>query len=95
MAKITVLSPVGGVRAAVTSIPALPAELTGLTVGFLDNTKHNFDRLAEGMGRVLTERLGVRQVVHMRKANASTPAAREIIEALAKECDVVFAGSAD
>jgi hypothetical protein len=95
MANITVLSPVGEARAAVATLPALPAPLDGLTVGFLDNTKHNFDRLAEGIGHALKERFGVRHVVHRRKANASTAASAEIIEGLSKECDLVFAGSAD
>jgi hypothetical protein len=31
----------------------------------------------------------------MRKANAATGAAPEIIAAIAKECDLVFTGSAD
>ena len=95
MATITVLSPVGEPRAATTATPPLPRDLRGLTVGFLDNTKHNFDRLVQGMGEALTARFGVKRVVHVRKANAATPAAREIIEALAKECDLVLAGSAD
>jgi hypothetical protein len=34
-------------------------------------------------------------VVHVRKANASTGAAAGIIEALGKECDLVWTGSAD
>jgi hypothetical protein len=95
MATITVLNPVGERREATMTLPALPRNLDGLTVGFLDNTKHNFDRLVEGMGAALTARLGVKRVVHVRKANASSPAGRELIEALAKDCDVVFAGSAD
>jgi len=95
MAKVTVLSPIGELRAATAAIPALPAALRGLTVGFLDNTKHNFDRLADGIGRALGERFGVSRVVHARKANASTGAAPDIIERLAKECDLVLAGSAD
>ncbi len=95
MATIKVLSPVGEPRAAHRAVPAMPAELRGLTVGFLDNTKANFDLLASEIGEILRERLGIRGVVHRRKANASTPAAPEVIEALAKECDVVFAGSAD
>jgi hypothetical protein len=33
--------------------------------------------------------------VRRRKANASTPAAPEILVELAKTCDVVFAGSGD
>ena len=95
MATITVLSPVGGQRAATTAVPALPGDLRGLTVGFLDNTKHNFDRLVEGIGAVLVERFGVKRTVHMKKANAATAASHEIVEAMAKECDLVFAGSAD
>lgn len=95
MAKITVLSPVGELRAAAASIPAPPVRLRGLTVGFLDNTKHNFDRLVEGIGQVLMQRFGVKRVVHLKKANAASSAAPTIIEALAKQCDLVFAGSAD
>ena len=95
MAKITVLSPVGGQRAATTAVPALPGDLRGLTVGFLDNTKHNFDRLVEGLGAVLVERFGVKRIVHTKKANAATGASHEIVAAMAKECDLVFAGSAD
>ena len=95
MPMITVLSPVGDVRAGSLSVPALPASLRGLTVGFLDNTKANFDRLVTELGAAMVETLGVKRVVHRKKANAATPAAREIVEGLAKDCDLVFAGSAD
>jgi hypothetical protein len=95
MTDITVLSPVGELRASALPIPAPPVALRGLTVGFLDNTKHNFDRLVEGIGLVLKERFGVARVVHVKKANAASPAAPDIITSLAKECDLVFAGSAD
>jgi hypothetical protein len=76
-------------------VPALPADLAGRTVGFLDNTKANFDRLTLTIGDLLRERHGVRAVVHRRKANASTPAPPEMIVEMSKECDIVFAGSAD
>jgi hypothetical protein len=95
MAKIRVLSPVGIVRTQVVPVPSLPSDWHGRTVGFLDNTKSNFDRLAADLGVLLRERYGVKDVVHRRKANASTPASPELIEELAKSCDVVFAGSAD
>ena len=95
MATITVLSPVGERRQATLALPPLPNDLRGLTVGFLDNTKHNFDLLVHEMGTLLKERFGVKAVVHRKKANASTAAADEIIEGLAKDCDLVFAGSGD
>ena len=95
MATIRVLSPVGVVIAEQMTAPALPADWAGLSVGFIDNTKHNFDRLAREMGDLLRERHGVKAVIHRRKANASTAAPPEILAELAKECDVVFAGSGD
>ncbi len=93
--RIRVLSPAGEVRRQVLTAPAVPSDLRGKTVGFLDNTKPNFDRLVTEMGGLLRERFGVTAVVHRKKANAATPAAREILEELAKACDLVFAGSAD
>ena len=92
---IRVLSHIGEARAESFTAPALPSEWTGRTVGFIDNTKHNFDRLADDLGALLKERYGVRAVVRRRKANASTAAPAELVAALAKECDVVFAGSGD
>jgi hypothetical protein len=95
MARIRILSPVGVVASQATTVPPLPRQWAGRTIGFLDNTKSNFDRLTLGIGDLLRERYGVASVVHRRKANASTPAAPELIAELSKTCDVVFAGSAD
>jgi hypothetical protein len=95
MARITVLSPVAVAANESASVPPLPHSWAGRTIGFLDNTKSNFDRLTAGIGELLRERYGVKAIVHRRKANASTPAAPEIIAELSKTCDVVFAGSAD
>ena len=95
MTKIRVLSPVGVVAGEAFTVPALPRDWAGLTVGFLDNTKANFDRLTAEMGALLKGAHGVARVVHRRKANAATPAPPELIAEMAKECDVVFAGSAD
>lgn len=95
MPLIRVLSPVGPDTAEALSVPALPSDLTGRTVGFLDNTKPNFDRLVADLGEILRRRYGVRAVVHRRKANASSPAPPALVAELAKTCDVVLAGSAD
>ncbi len=95
MPLIRILSPVSAESNETLTVPALPRELAGRTVGFLDNTKPNFDRLVTELGRLLSDRYGVGTVVHRRKANCSTPAPAELIADLAKTCDVVFAGSAD
>ena len=95
MTRIRVLSPVGETLRESVTLPALPETLAGRTVGFIDNTKHNFDRLADEIGTMLREHHGAKDVIRRRKANASTPAAPEILVDLAKTCDVVFAGSGD
>jgi hypothetical protein len=89
------LSPQGVESSERVSVPPLPGDFRDLTVGFLDNTKPNFDHLAIALGHILREHHGVRTVVHRRKLNCSSPAPAELIAELAKACDVVFAGSAD
>ena len=61
MTRIRVLSPVGQVVAENFTAPPLPADLQGLTVGFIDNTKHNFDRLADEIGTLLRALVGGRE----------------------------------
>ena len=95
MTRIRVLSPVGVVTGDTVSVPPLPGSLAGLTVGFLDNRKANFDQLVDEVGAILRAEHGVKDVIRRRKANAATSAALEIVAGLAKDCDVVFAGSAD
>ena len=95
MTRIRVLSPIGVVRQEPITVPAFPGDWTGRSVGFLDNTKANFDVLVRELGTLLQQQYGVREIVHRRKANAATPAAPDIVAELAKRCDVVFAGSGD
>jgi hypothetical protein len=95
MALIRVLSPLGIARHESVTVPGLPLDLRNRTVGFLDNTKANFDALVAEMTRLLREQHGVKAVVHRRKGNASTPAPADLVAELGKACDLVFAGSAD
>ena len=53
---IRVLSPVGVVKSQSVTVPPLPSEWAGRTVGFLDNTKSNFDRLTADLGELLRDK---------------------------------------
>jgi len=46
------------------TVPLLPESLVGRTIGFLDNRKANFDRLADEIGGILRAEHGVKAVIH-------------------------------
>jgi hypothetical protein len=94
MGTIRVLSPVAESKVSQSAPRPLPADLAGKTVGFLDNTKTNFGLLARQMEALLRERHGLAEAIHRRKANVASPAAPEILAALAG-VDLVVTGAAD
>ena len=94
MGTIRVLSPVAESKVSQEAPRPLPPGLAGLTIGFLDNTKPNFDRLVRTMETLLRERHGIAGAVFQKKLNASTPAPPEALAALAG-VDLVLTGSAD
>jgi len=94
MSPIRVLSPVVESKVAQSAPLPLPAELTGLTIGFLDNTKTNFALLTRHMAALLREHHGVAHTVVCRKANAATPAPPEVLRELSS-VQLVVTGSAD
>lgn len=71
------------------------ATLTGKVVGFIDNAKPNFDHLVDDLADLLVAKYGVSRVVKRRKSSASIPAAEEVVNELAAQCDLVITGSGD
>jgi hypothetical protein len=94
MGTIRVLSPVVDSKVSQTAPLPLPGTLAGKRVGFLDNTKANFELLLRGLETHLRERWAVAEVLYERKANSSTPAPPEVLARL-REVDLVVTGSAD
>jgi len=94
MATIRVLSPVAESKVGQSAPLPRPTTLAGRRLGFLDNTKANFGRLLAHMEQELRTRWPVAEVVHARKANASTPAAPDVLARL-RNLDLVVTGSAD
>jgi hypothetical protein len=94
MATIRVLSPVVDSKVSQTAPLPLPGTLAGKRVGFLDNTKANFELLLRGLEAHLRERWAVADVRYERKANSSTPAPAEVLTRL-QDVDLVVTGSAD
>jgi hypothetical protein len=94
MATIRVLSPVVDSKVSQTAPLPLPGTLAGKRIGFLDNTKANFELLLRGLEAHLRERWAVADVRYERKANSSTPAPAEVLTRL-QDVDLVVTGSAD
>jgi len=92
-----VLSPEGKARTSAASVAPLPrfTDLSGKTIGLLDNSKPNADKLEERFAELLKERLGVAKVIARRKITAQAGAPKEFLDELAAQADFVLSGLGD
>ena len=67
----------------------------GIRLGVLDNTKGNADHLLNLIVDGVKKEFQVDSVVYKRKAASSQPASEEILDALAREADLVISAMAD
>ena len=71
------------------------ADLTGATVGLLENGKQNARQFLEDVADILRERYGAGDARLRRKENFAQPAAPELIDQLSSESDLVVIGIGD
>ena len=76
-------------------LAARPADLSGKTVGLLDNGKQNAGRFVDELGKVLVERYGIGAVVVRKKPVATVDAPAELLEELHGAADLVVIGVGD
>ena len=69
--------------------------LAGKVIGFIDNSKPNFNWLVDELSQILIEKHGVKGVVKKRKKSASQGAPDSILSELVAEVDAVVTGSGD
>ena len=69
-------------------------DLRGKVVGFIDNSKPNFNHLVDDIAELLAAKHGIASVVKHRKRAASIPAPDAVMKDLAR-CDLVITGSGD
>ena len=69
--------------------------LVGKTVAFIDNSKPNFNHLAQDLGDLLVQHHGVAKVIHHRKRAASVPALETVYADIEANVDLVITGSGD
>ncbi|MDH3445511.1 MAG: hypothetical protein OEN50_16415 [Deltaproteobacteria bacterium] len=92
-----VLSPEGKARTSASRVAAPPRfdDLRGKTIGLLDNSKPNADRLQQRLAELLKERYGVAKVIVRRKLTAQAGAPKEYLDELAAQADFVLSGLGD
>ena len=68
-----------------------PADIKGMTVGFLDNGWWSFGVFIDRTQRLLMERYGVRGGIHLKKFRGEA-ASKEKFEELAAKCQFIING---
>jgi len=69
--------------------------MAGKVIGFVDNSKPNFNHLVEDLSQLLIGQYGVKQVVTRRKRSASQALSDSEMAELVAQVDAVITGSGD
>ena len=72
-----------------------PGTLEGLSIGLVDNTKHNSDAILLRIAKILEEKHGAKAHVIRKKKSSGAAPQTEIIEEYKASCDIVVAGVGD
>ena len=72
-----------------------PTTLEGKTLGLLENSKANSDKVLHELGRMLQEKYGLKEVRMFNKHSASLPTKPEVIEDMLNGVDVLITGVGD
>lgn len=70
-------------------------DLSGVTIGLLENGKQNASRFLQDIADILRERYGAGEARLRRKENFAAPAPAELIDQLSSESDLVVIGIGD
>ena len=69
--------------------------MAGKVIGFIDNSKPNFNLLAEDLSQLLIDQYGVKEVMVRRKRSASQGLSDDAMGELVAQVDAVITGSGD
>ena len=95
MPTIELLSPVTLVAANVVPLAKRVPTLEGRVVGLLNNSKSGTRPFLDRVEELLRREHGVSRIIRYDKKAAALPVPDEMLEAAARECDVVINGIAD
>jgi len=93
--SILILDPAARASRAVAATKQMSGGVAGRTIGFIDNTKPNFDVLVDDMAELLVREYGARAIVKHRKRAPSMGAGELVMQDVQEKCDLVITGSGD
>ena len=92
---ITVLDPTAPPRKLSHDLALRPADVRGMRLGFLWNSKPNGDVLFGRLEELLRQKYELSGAVYRRKPTSSAPATQEVLDELAASVDVAVVGLGD
>jgi hypothetical protein len=95
MGTIELLSPAAAVTANTVPLAKGVPALDGRVIGLLNNSKAGTRPFLDRVAELLQRDHGVSRIVRYDKTAAALPAPDDMLEAAARECDVVINGIAD
>lgn len=95
MRTIELLSPAAVVAGNAVPLARGVPTLDGRVIGLLDNSKSGTRPFLDRAEELLLREHGVSRIIRYDKKAAALPAPDEMLEAAARECDVVINGIAD
>ena len=93
--SIQILDPTTEVNPRRIAYAARPGTLEGLTIGLIDNTKHNSDQLLLRIANIHEEKHGAKAHIIRKKKSSGVAPHAEIVDEYKAACDVVVAGVGD
>ena len=72
-----------------------PSELSGKTLGLLENHKANSDKVLQEVAEILKEKYELKEVIMLSKHSASLPTKPEVVQQLLDKVDVLITGIGD
>lgn len=72
-----------------------PADLSGKTLGLLENHKANSDKVLLELAEILKEKYDIKDVVFLSKHSASLPTKPETVQQILDKVDVLITGIGD
>jgi hypothetical protein len=72
-----------------------PMSLEGKTLGLLENSKANADKVLHELGRILQETHGLKEVRYFSKHSASLPTKPDTVQEMLSGVDVLITGVGD